>query len=106
MGLSGPIGGGAAALGGVLGNATAECGPSIPDSQWAAKRLASLMSPESVASFRRNARLNARVLDPDIAAMLSISPARAYQMQVDREFARIIEQEKSWLERRVEGLLS
>lgn len=103
MGLSGPIGMGAAALGGIPANGGYPIGP---DKGWLMKQLTELYSPQKQDEFHQQARHMARVLDADIAALRSISPARAYQMQIERAVAQLTANEKSWIERRLSELVA
>lgn len=48
------------------------------------------------------AKSMARVLDPDIAAMRSISPARAYQMQVERCFKTMRDREGGYIKKQLD----
>ena len=101
MGLGGPVGSAVGILGGQLGYENAQqCNKPYPDGGWIRQKIQALHSPQKLAEFREQARHVAR-LDPDIAALRSISPATAYQMQVEREVQRMIRNEKGWLERQL-----
>lgn len=69
---------------------------------WCKAELRNVFSDKNVSAVRQSIIRNgdARILDSDLAAMRSASPAAAYQIQIDRCVARRLEDERlSWLER-------
>ncbi len=102
MGLSGPLNGAALGLGpNTIG--MAGCGNSVPDDgPWILNAMKNFMSPETIEQHRMSAKAQARVLDADIAAMRSISPAQAYAMQVERCFQEYRKREKSYIDKEME----
>ena len=82
-------------------NAVQACDPI----DWAKNGLKHLMSAERQMEIRMQAKNNARILDADIAAMRAVSPAAAYQMQIDRNVARIIDIERQWYQRSISSSL-
>ena len=103
MGLSGPLNAVGYGVGGMPQMAGYANSP-VPSgaSPWFLDAFKNFMAPETIEGHRINAKGMARILDPDIAAMRSISPAQAYAMQVDRCFERLRKQEKSYLDREME----
>lgn len=71
-----------------------------PDNAWARNGLLKLLGrdPYKMQEIERAARREARSLDPDIAALRSMSPSVAYSIQRKRCEERIFSAEKSWLE--------
>lgn len=57
--------------------------------------LAFIGSDDWLDRERRQARFTARALDPDLAAMRSLSPSAAYQLQIERIVADNLEREKA-----------
>lgn len=99
MGLSGPLNA-AAMLNGMPISGGEYAGPcNSSGTPWFVNAAAQFMNPETIKVHRQNAMHQARVLDADIAAMRSISPSRAYLMQVDRCFERLRASEKSYIDR-------
>ncbi len=101
MGLSGPINA-AAGLGGISTGYGGIPVPSDCQNPWFIDALKTFSSKETIEGHRISARGMARVLDPDLAAMRSISPAQAYQIQVERCFQRFRQREKSYIDREME----
>mgnify|MGYP001096809871 CR=1 FL=1 len=101
MGLQGALGG--AMLGKMPVPDGMPCSPAPGDvydhATWLRQQIAELLSDEGLKSARINAREEARRLDPDLAALRSVSPAFAYQAQVDRSAARHIERQRDWMTR-------
>lgn len=99
MGLVGPIGASSSMAGLVGGGALQSCIPSASNEHWIVEALRSFNSPERIKNDMEFAKSAARVLDPDIAALRSVSPSQAYQMQVQRVFKARREHEKNCLKR-------
>jgi hypothetical protein len=74
------------------------CAP-VNAADWLKQRLTELMSDESMERMRHDAKHAARYLDPDLAAMRSVSPSFAYGRQIDRHVDRRIAGERKWMER-------
>lgn len=70
------------------------------------RHIASLLTDDAREKARREARGSSLVLDPDIAAMRSLSPAAARRLQVERNIDRRIESERGWIESQIANLLS
>lgn len=102
MGLSGPINPVAGYLGGNIGYAKAQAIPGSSTVPWFVDAFKQFMSAETIENHRNSAKGMARVLDADIAAMRSISPSQAYQMQVERCYERLRKQEKSYIDKEME----
>lgn len=83
MGLSGPIGG-ALANGGYAISPGAPVGLAGGGRSWAQRALDYMNSDVGAREIDADARHAARVLDPDLAAMRSVSPAYAYRRQRER----------------------
>lgn len=98
MGLSGPIG---ANIGGSMAYAGASMygNPVSDGGNWIVDAWKDFNSKQRVESDWMQAKQMARVLDADIAAMRSISPARAYQMQVERCFKIMRDRDAGYLKR-------
>lgn len=91
MGLEGALGGSVAAA--------IPMGSPIADGSkdWLKERISEHLSGESDAEYKANARHDARRLDPDLAALRSVSPAWAYQKQVERAYQRNKQSQDTWL---------
>jgi hypothetical protein len=101
MGLSGPLN--AMSYLGNVGMAGYGSGPpTMSNTPWFVDAYKNFMSPDTIEQHRASAKGQARLLDADIAAMRSISPAQAYAMQVDRCFERLRKQEKSFIDKEME----
>jgi len=87
MGLSGPIN--AANAGLVGGSSLNFVNPVTDGTPWFVEAMKSFMSEEAIERDRLHAKGRARILDPDLAAMRSLSPAQAYAIQVERCFLQI-----------------
>lgn len=84
MGLSGPIGQISAMVG---ANAATPSGYPISTNDsgsWIQKALDRLNSDKGRAEIARDAKGMARILDPDLAALRSMSPSVAYRIQRSR----------------------
>ena len=101
MGLSGPINAaGGFGLVGSIGNAGAV---PIPIAEpWYIDALKRFASDETIQQHRAHAKSLACRLDPDIAAMRSLSPSQAYAMQVERCFERIRREQKTYIDQEME----
>lgn len=64
---------------------------------WIKQQIDQFVSPEARSGRLMQARQMAGRLDPDLAAMKSVSPSWAYAAQCDRAIARIEQNELSWL---------
>jgi len=81
------------------------CPPTpMEHAQFLKERLAEMLSPESIARYRQEAKGQARMLDTDIAAMRSISPSAAYEMQLERLVQARIKQERQWIEQSMQKM--
>lgn len=69
------------------------------------KQIDGLLTDDARDKARREARGSSLVLDPDIAAMRSLSPAAARRLQVERNIGRRIDSERSWIETQIANLL-
>lgn len=102
MGISGPLNAAAFGMNG-LSAGMAGYGNTVPsDTPWFIDAMKNFMSPETIEQHRMSAKTQARLLDADIAAMRSISPAQAYAMQVERCFQEFRKREKSYIDREME----
>lgn len=68
-----------------------------------AKRMAALLSSNARDEARREMG-RGRLLDADIAALRSVSPAFANVVQIERDIDARIDNEKRWLNRRLSDL--
>lgn len=102
MGLSGPLNAAAFGMGPNTIGMAGYGNPVPSDDPWFLDAMKKFMSPETIEQHRMSAKTQARVLDPDIAAMRSISPAQAYAMQVERCFQEFRKREKSYLDKEME----
>lgn len=68
-------------------------------------RIAALFTDETRERVRREAQGSTVVLDSDIAAMRSPSPAAKRLLQIERNIDRRLHGEKSWIERNIRMLL-
>lgn len=68
-----------------------------------AKRMAALLSSNARDEARREIG-RGRLLDADIAALRSVSPAFANVVQIERDIDARIDNEKRWLNRRLSDL--
>lgn len=68
-------------------------------------RIAALFTDETRERVRREAQGSTVVLDSDIAAMRSPSPASKRLLQIERNIDRRLHGEKSWIERNIRMLL-
>ncbi len=73
--------------------------------KWYRQNLKDLFSSERVAQRRRHARRLAYRLDPDLAAHVSLSPAAAHQIQAERNYQRLTEEEEFNLNCSIKKLL-
>ena len=66
--------------------------------KWAAERMAELATGgRRFDEIRKQSRVVSS-LDPDLASMRSISMSRLISLQADRNFQRMMDSEKSWIE--------
>ena len=88
MGLSGPIGGAGDRVGGPMlsGHGPIPVGPN----DWAINALKRLASEDGQREIMQDAKAYARTLDPDLAALRSVSPAFAFRRQRDRNEVEIM----------------
>jgi len=97
MGLSGPIGPISAMVG---SNAAAPSGYPISSGDggsWVKKALERLDSEKGRKEIRQDAKNIARILDPDIAAMRSLSPSVAYRIQIGRVESKLLADRRAYL---------
>jgi hypothetical protein len=87
---------------GISGGGIYGGGPPIADVSWVKRALAEFGNAKAQRHWDRHGRELARTLDSDIAAMRSISPAAAYQIQRGRLSIRIPLQERQYLEDELE----
>ena len=106
MGLSGPIGVGAAGQMAGYANSVGFPTPNDPNGEatYLKERLAEIMNPDNLRRLRSEARHEARQLDADIAAMRSISPSAAYAMQIERVVERRVREERNWIDKGIDRL--
>lgn len=90
IGLQGVLGGASSFLPPMSGGGDISAGES-----WPQMMLRRFWRPSQQRERRTHAREHARRLDPDLAAMRSISPAAAYRIQVGRCLER---SEREWQE--------
>lgn len=95
MGLSNGVG--ATVVGSVFANVGNPSGP-VPgfDKAWLVNRLSEFNSAAKRDEIKRQFS-GGMVLDADIAAMRSLSPSVARQMQMDRQIDRHIANETHWI---------
>jgi hypothetical protein len=74
----------------------------IGHSDWASEALRSFSTPFKQREFKERAAQSARILDPDLASLRSVSPSAAYSLQRDRCLDRVIDSERTWLEHQIE----
>lgn len=84
---------------------TADCVPKpIAEKEWTLTRWSQFWSDEERNYRILRAKDEARILDPDLASMRSVSPCGAYSIQRDRVLNRIERSELSWFERQSRAL--
>lgn len=93
MGLEGVIAG-ASMVGGAMPSGSPIASGEV---DWLRERIRDHVSGESDAEYKANARHDARRLDPDLAALRSVSPAWAYTRQVERAYQRNRQSQETWL---------
>lgn len=71
---------------------------------WVRQALADMMTDRSRQQRRDQAREEARVLDPDLASMRSLSPSAAYAIQRKRSYQRITDRERKYLNWQLEDV--
>lgn len=72
---------------------------------WAKKDLARLLNKSAAQIMREKQGIQVTMLDPDLAAMRSLSLDTKIRIQRDRLYARSQEQERGWLEQRIKDLM-
>ena len=78
------------------------CNTVADDGEWARNALKEMFSSEAVKDRKHRAKRMAMTLDPDLAANHSMSPVAAYSIQIERNYKRITEEQKSWYSREIE----
>jgi len=100
MGLSGPVGPASIIEGSMLKNAPM-AGGIAADMSWTTRALERLMSEDGRREVSNDAKAYARTLDPDLAALRSVSPSFAFRRQRDRNEIHIMEHRRSELLREI-----
>jgi hypothetical protein len=72
------------------------------ENSWVNRAIATFNSPAKQRELDARAKDYARILDPDIAAMRSLSPAAAYHLQRARARERVAITEMQWLKDQLE----
>jgi hypothetical protein len=94
MGLEGVIAGASMVGGAIPSGSPISTGDNL---DWLKDRIREHVSGEIDADYKANARHDARRLDPDLAALRSVSPAWAYTQQVERAYQRNKQIQETWL---------
>lgn len=69
-------------------------------------QLSKLLGKSAAEKLREKKTMGVNMLDPDLASMRSFSLSARMRIQQDRNYERMLEQERSWIERRLDDLLS
>lgn len=69
-------------------------------------QLRKLLGKSAAEKLREKKTMGVNMLDPDLAAMRSFSLSARMRIQQDRNYERMLEQERGWIERRLADLLS
>lgn len=69
-------------------------------------QLAKLLGKTAADKLREKRQTGVNMLDPDLASMRSFSLSARMRIQQDRNYERMIEQERGWIERRLADLIS
>lgn len=70
--------------------------PASSDDSWVKRAIAEYWSPQARRERENEAAHAARVLDPDLASMRSLSPSAAYSLQRARCLERIETERLAW----------
>lgn len=81
-------------------------GESAGGDAWIKRALDAFGTARKAREINSRARAEARMLDPDLASMRSVSAAAAYTIQRSRCFRRIEAAERQWLSDRLEDQAS
>lgn len=93
-------------LPGVMSGANVGYGVPAGGGNWAVERMAELVGMTVADHAKRRKELQIMALDPDIAALGSVSLVAKIGIQRIRTYERNLESERSWLEREVARFVS